>query len=318
MNLSYFTSYFEILVGLNLGYAAFDYFRKELANRIFKSHKVSDVLLSLYSRLESQISEAKENQELYNQLIHIKETVDIQADILDNREEKGRSFFEILKPISLVLALFSISFLVLAGFQDQVIPLEKKTFFSDYIFRLSCFIAIFCFSIFYRSFSRRALEYIVKTTPVEIIIVFIIFSTISCDFIFNFIFPSIIWQAIGLLLFPIFVSAIISIFDVIRVKKYAERNWTLLAKNSLAFIWKNRLTVLLYLGLIMVAYLPVVIWFIEPTNNFIQYLIILTTPLLLFAFLSIRVWVHKRKFSKKYGSLSRDHVSALNILLSKR
>ena len=169
MDLSNFSSYIAIFVGLNLGYASLDYFREQLKSNIFKSNN-SAVLNKLKSRLKIQISE-KRDSELTDALCKIKETLKIQAKALKSIEKGDRAFFEILRPISLLLSLLCITFLFVAGFQSQN---NNSLEYSKYIFNLTSFVGIFIYTVFCSSFLDKVLQNKLKLTFFQIFIVFII------------------------------------------------------------------------------------------------------------------------------------------------
>ncbi len=314
MTLSNFNSYFEILVGLNLGYAVFDYFRKELASRIFRIPRFTERLINLKSRLDTQLTEIEEDSELFTHLNKIKYNVDIKTEILDIAEEKERNFFEVLKPISFLLALLSISYLIIAGFQDEK-SLALQPYYSDYFLNLTCYSSIFSFAIFYSTFSDRIVEYKLKLTPLQIILTFVIFSSISCSLINSFISQSLFFKTINFIFIPSILFSIFILFNLSNIEKYKKRKVLETLSCFLKLCYANFKPTIGYLIIILIGLIPIFLYLYYPNLNFINYLITLVTPLLLFVFIAIRVYFHARKFTSMYKKLSVEQTIILDNVL---
>lgn len=314
MGLSYFNLYFEILAGLNLGYATFKYFRTELATKVFKINRASEKLNNLKSRLDAQLSEEQDTS-LFKNLSKIKQKVVVKKETLDIKEEKKRDFFEVLKPISFLLSLLCITYLVIAGFQDETEELKKYYLYSDYFFYLTCFTAVFSFTLFYCTFSDRVIDNQLKITLPQIILSFFVLSTLSCKTIYSFLFESIIIELVIMVVFPILLYIFLTIFNLLKVEKYKKRNFW---KNCSCFFYlsiQNSKPAILYISILIVGFSPIIYFYYNTEIIFIQYFVILITPLFLFAFIGIRVYFHTLEFSKEYRKLSNEQTIILNAIL---
>ncbi len=281
MILSYFNSYFEVLVGLNLGYAAFDYFRRELTERIFKTDRLSDKLNNLQSRLKTHVSEERDNKALSSTLENINKKVEIEAKALKNQEESERCFLEILKPISFMLSLLCISFLVIAAFQDSSI---NKEFYDNYFFRLSCLVAVFTFTIFYCSFSDRIIKDKIKIRPIHILIIFSVFVTVSCDSLYGIIFVNLYWELASLIWFPISIYLFLLIIKVLKIKKYTDKGVKLFFTDLFELTRLNFFSIIVYLLILFVCFIPVIVYYNLKIAS-IKYIVVLLTPLFLYLFI---------------------------------
>ena len=313
MGLSYFNSYFEILAGLNLGYAAFNYFRTELATKVFKINRNSEKLDNLKSRLDAQLSEEQDTA-LFEKLFKIKQKVEVKEKTLDIKEKKKRYFFEVLKPISFLLSLLCITYLIIAGFQDGA-EIINKQLYSNYIFYLTCFTAVFSFTLFYCTFSNRVVEHQLKITLPQIILSFFVFSTLSCTTIYGLFFESIISGLIIIFISPILLYLILIIFNLFKVEKYKKRNFWVSCSCFFRMCIDNFKPTLVYLVILTLGFSPVIYFYYNTEMEFIQYFIVLMTPLFLFAFIGVRVYIHTLEFSKEYKKLSNEQTIILDAIL---
>jgi len=312
MTLSYFNSYFEILVGLNLGYAVFGYYRKELSDRIFRINRLSEWLENLKSRLKIHQAELNDNKEFSKALNHISSDVNIQSKKLKIEEERERYFLEILKPISFVLSLLCISFLIIAAFQDTFC----KTFFSEYFFFLSTITAVYTYTIFFCSFSNRIIVNKIKINIPQVILFFFLFVLVSyyCT-AKHFFDASINIQLVIIIVFPILCYLLGIGFRILKVKKYAGKSGLTLFLNFTKFIGENFKPIFIFVSTIFISYIPVILYLKNPNYLIIKYLIILITPMFLYLFVAIRVFFHRKKFGKKYKQLSTEQALGLDLIL---
>src|SRR5690606_16328581 len=131
----------------------------------------------------------------------------------------------------------------------------------DYIFNLTSYIAVFTFTLFFCSFSDRILNNNVRINLLEIIIVFIIFSTISCSTIFNYIFSTSIYKLVSFIIIPIFIYILLTVKKILSISEYSGRDKFLLAKNSINLCWKNRIPTFYFLIILIFALLPIMIYY---------------------------------------------------------
>jgi hypothetical protein len=313
MGLSFFNSYFEILAGLNLGYAAFNYFRTELATKVFKINRTSEEFDNLKSRLDIQLSEEQDTP-YFIKLFKINQKVEVKRKTLDLKEVKKRYFFEVLKPISFMLSLLCITYLIIAGFQDGADVLNKQLY-SNYFFYLTCFTAVFSFTLFYCTFSDRVVDFELKITLSQIIFSFFLFCTLSCTTIYGYFFETIISRLIVLLVFPILLYIVLTMFNLFNVEKYKKRKFWNNCSCFFSLCIDNFKPVILFLLILILGFSPVIYFYYNTEIIFIQYFIVLMTPLFLFAFIGVRVYIHTREFSKEYQKLSDEQTIILNAIL---
>lgn len=312
MILSYFNSYIEIFVALNLGYAAFDYFRSTLKNKIFKIETLSNRLNEVKGRLNVQIEGFDDTSDLKGHLINIREEVLIEEKQLLNDEDREQWFFEILKPLSFLFFLFCITYLIVAGFQEN--DQDLKFLYSDYIFRLSCFSSILGIIIYYSSFSSRVIKYKIKISIVQIIIAFFFFSTISCSWFYELVMDTFYYQIILLLLIPLILIIFFFYFNLNQVNKYNQINFRSLIKNFFFLILKNKLRVLKFLLLIINIAVGLIFSYLY-FKLIVTFSFILVTPFLLFLLLTIRVFKHRNKYTKKYKKLASEQTEFMEKIL---
>jgi len=312
MNFSYFTSFFEIFAGLTFGYAAFKYFRTEIANSVFKINSSSKKLEDLKSRVVLQESEPENQKEA---LLKVLKKYKIKQIALNQDDLKHQYFYEVLKPISFMLFLLCITYLVVAGFQQEAKEVNK-ILFNEFYFSLNCFTAAFTFIIFYSTFSNRVLNHKIKIDLTDIFISFFIFSTFSCTFIKKLFIINDIIQLTFFLVLPILVYWLFIYLKVKKIEKYKTRKF---AENFTCFTnlcSENFWHIVIFLLIVTLAFTPVVLHFYCKEYVFIEYLIILITPLFLFIFMTIRVIYHYKIFSQKYKKLSDEETVVLDSLLN--
>jgi hypothetical protein len=315
MALNYFNSYFEILAGINLGYAVFNYFRSELTKRVFKI-KGSSKLETLKSKFISQLQKTEnDGSELYQMLLRASEKFKIREKDLNLEEEKGKFFLEVLKPISFIIALLCLTYLIISGFQEEA-AVEDKLLYSNYYFTLTCFTAVFSFSIFYSSYAERVINNKIRINLNQILVVFFLLASSSCTNINNYFFNDSVLKLLVLIMIPIILFLIILGINTIRCEGYLERKSWDICVDLFNLCLKNWLYFLIYLSIIFAAFLPVILFRLNPKYAFVEYLIILATPLLLFVSLSIRTYFHSRKFLKKYNNLADEETKFLEPIMS--
>tara|TARA_R110002050_G_scaffold4573_5_gene22186 strand:- start:955 stop:1944 length:990 start_codon:yes stop_codon:yes gene_type:complete len=315
MQLNYFNSYFEILVGLNLGFAAFDYFRNRLQSSAFKKTQHTVKLDNLLSRLKVQMKELDEQDNLYCTLSKMQEEIQLSNTSLNKQEKADRCFFDLLRPISFILSLLCITFLILAGFQE----LSNNIFFyNDYFFRLSCLVASFAFTSLFFSLSERILNFKIEANLFEVFLVFIFFVLLSCNNVFLTLFSSISIQIIALALIPILIHVAIVGKRILRLNKYSmknnDNNIKDLLKRFIKLCKYNLFPGFVYFGVFLIALIPVYLFYLLK-NEFIYYIIILTTPVLLYVFLFFRVWYHKIVHGKEFAKEHLKYSSNLDYVL---
>lgn len=314
MILNYFNSYFEILAGLNLGYAAFNYFRTELATKVFKINSSSEMLAGLKRRLTLLVSE-DDGSGSYETYLKVNEKAKIAETKLDATEDLHRYFFEVLKPISFMLALLCLTYLIIAGFQDGVLTGEQHLY-TDYIFTLTCFISVFIFTIFFSTFSLRVLKYQIRVNMQQIVLSFLILAAVSCTSINDFFALGNIGKTFMLAGIPILLYWLFIFFNVKRIENYKDRKGSQLCVCFFNLCLENFWPVLLYLVVLLSAVAFVIHYFWFSYYGFVKYLIILSTPVSLFTFIAIRVFIHTRKFGKKYKKLAEEQILILDTVLN--
>ncbi|WP_406683335.1 hypothetical protein N1F78_11640 [Seonamhaeicola sp. MEBiC1930] len=311
MQLSDFNSYFEILVGINLGFAAVKYFRRIIRVSLFKKNHSTNKLDDLLHRLRVQLTESEDNPEFHKQLTRMQKKVQVATDTLDEKENNYQCFFELLRPISFMLSLLCVAYLLLAGFQ---ISSDKPDLYCSFFFRLSCLVASYSFIIFYCTLSDRILINKLDVKLFEILIVFSVFSILSCDSVFLYLFANDILKIIGIALTPALLYVLIIAYRVLKLAKYRSKTFRDLLKDFWSLTKQNFLAGLIYVGVLLISIIPVIVY---QLYNYISiyYLIVLTTPLLLYAFMFMRVWYHKHSFGKKYLLLSIEYSNNLDFAL---
>ena len=318
MVLSHFNSYFEILVGLNLGYATFKYFRDSLNNKFIYSKYWTLRLLKLQSRLEVYIvSEGSDSEKIIYQ--DINGLLDLEKEALESREERMRNFFEILKPISFILSLLCLSFLILSGFQGA---LEDEGFFNRYFVLLSLLVSIFCFIMFYFSFSTRVIENEIRIKWTEMIVVFFLLVVISYLLSANHLF--IVPKKYCLLTIasaPTIFYLLFTIRTFLKCKQYEKRKSLDIIKSFFKYLKSNFVNVI-PLIILYIASVVCLSFFYKDSFSlfgvFAEYIIVLITPLLLYLFIAIRVLLHNIYYSKKFQDLAKRHEIALDVYLTKK
>ena len=235
-----FSSYFEILAGINLGYTAFDYFRNQLNTKVFKVDKdLSKNFTSLQDRLLAQVSEDRSDIDTKT-LKKLNKRVNTKYFKIDTEEKKERSFFEVLEPIAFLLALFCLSILLIGGCQQSHV--ESKLVFTEFTLVLSFLIFTFSLTIFIGSFSERVLLNSMKVSLSQIVIVFVFFILLSSLHIFN---ESNLKEY--LIFSPIIIYLLIITYEVFKCEKYVERAKGENLKMLLTLCKKNLIPIVIYL-----------------------------------------------------------------------
>lgn len=323
MLLSNFSSYFELLAGINLGYAIFDYFRDQLSSGIFSIDKdASSKLDNLKSRLQIQISERSNNPEFSKLLKKINEKVAVSGEILEEKEKNERVFIEALKPISYLSAFFCLYTLLIAGFtwnnesNLNNFFVNERLLYTIYYFGI--FNAIFSFSIFAGTFSSRILEYKQVVSLPQTILSIVIFLISSYLIVVFFQDGKGYYLKVLLLFFlPILLYALFSFLNIIRVDSYCKKNMSTNLLNSIKLCMSNFKYSLIFLLILVVFFVPVCLNLAhQATCNYSFYLVVLTVPVLLYFFMPLRVYFHKKRFRKEYLELSQRQSEKLEDIIS--
>ena len=321
MDLNHFSTYFQFFAGINLGYAVFDYFREQLSLGIFNiSKNISKELDFLKNRLEIQISEKNDDDDLSKLLKNVREEVNISSETLETVEEKERNFIEILEPISYISAFFCIITLVISGFigdyADNTVVCENL-FYVVFIFGVFC--SIFSFLIFSGTFSDRTISNKLVISMTQIVISLLLFITFSYVIIFhlrNTIDTNYLLFLIVIL--PIIVYSFLSFINILKTEKYFEKKWTDIIVRFFKFCFSNSLYFLLFLIVLFLFFTPIALQIISKEKcHYSLYLVILTVPIFLYIFMPMRVFIHKINFKSKYSKLCKTQTIQLDFILSK-
>lgn len=323
MSLNNFSSYFELLAGINLGYAVFEYFRNQLKTGIFNiDQKISKELVFLKDRLKVQISEKSNNAAFSKMLQEVEEEITVTLEILESKEQEEQIFIGILEPVSYISAFFCITIMIVSGFittyegKEHIDTIQNLSY-CVYIFGVQC--AIFSFAIFSGTFSERVLykKQILSIGQVIFsLILFILFAYffvfyISCSLDYK-------WNVCLVLILPTLVYMILSYVNIRKNDNYAQKNFKRIVIDSLNLCKENFMYGGLFILVLIVFFVPVGLHMKNSQScGYSFYLVVLTVPMLLYFFMPIRVFWHKYKFRKKYSKLCIQQTQNLDFVLSK-
>ncbi len=322
MNLSEFSSYFELLAGINFGYAIFDFFRKNLSSGVFNINKgTSNDLDFLKDRLKIQISEKKENNPDFSKALYkIHEGVKVSSESLEHTEAKERFFIEILKPVSYLSGFFCLVILLFSGFIENTDDILVKEILLFVICIYGTFSMIFSFITFYGTFSNRILKNKQVFSVYQVTLLVFLFLTFSF-FHVSYLIKSVSygWQIIFVLFFPLILFLGLSEFMISKVTRYSEKD----KRVTIEDILKTPLHIakfsfiILTISLILIVYTEAVDLNLIKSDfyKYYMYFTILIVPVQLFVFMPIRIFIHKRKYRRKYRNLYKGETKKLNDIL---
>lgn len=321
VSLSDFSPYFELLTGINLGYAIFDYFRNQLSKGVFNIDKSISLKLDyLQNRLKIQISEKSNNPEFSKLLQNINEEVKVSSESLEQLELNERTFIEILKPISYISAFFCLVVLLISGFignEPSNSVLKLNLLYVVYIFGVLS--AIFSFAIFSGTFSTRILTNKQVLPLQQIILSLILFLFLSYLVVFSFKEGERYdWEILLIYLFPFILYSLFSLVNILKVEGYCVRKRKDNFLNSFKLCKSNFLYSVGFLCVLSVFFTPVGMHLKDKeTCKYSLYLVTLTVPILLYLFMPIRVFIHKTNFKNKYLKLCKKQTAELDYVISK-
>ncbi len=325
MEINNFSSFFEFLGGLNIGYVAINYFKKDFSEKVFKpSKRIFEKLRFQIDRIDAQLSEVHSLSEKDKaSLENLRQSADVFTKDLDETELNHRFFLELFEPIFLLIGIYCLFTLLVGGFQNESLEilgannLEKT--YAVFIFLLGVFCAVFSFSIFFGSFSKRILLNKVKLSLFQIVIAFLVFTAIS--FIIAFYMGDCINNnkfLIALLLLPGVIYAILSYWNIREVERYNEKKTMQILDGIITLCKVNFWYTILYLTLLLIFIMPVFLYcFDSKAHIYPMYLVILTVPFLLFILIAIRVYIHRYKFQQEYDNKAEILASSLDLILPK-
>jgi len=215
MNLSNFTSMFEVAVALNFTFVAVEYansYTNLLAKHVYKLHdKIEQLFIDLTSTVNEEsinslkgnnldgsntITKVQELQRDYNTLQ--KETDNEKKTLLD--EVNDKCHFKSFAFVSLYMALYSISALMFAGFNGEKYHLIDL-FWAVFSILSFVFVAIYIAMVKFNFFQKHTMSLLVSIYSFLIII---LFSWILTSYIFNDIFYKLpLWSEYAYWIFPI-------------------------------------------------------------------------------------------------------------------
>jgi hypothetical protein len=292
MVINNFSSYFEILTGANLGFAAFNYFKEDLKLYLHNFILHNRKYIALSSTIYALTAEGTDE----NTVLHIygKKIENTRETLIDEVKAEQR-FVSHLEPLSLLLGLYCIFLLVIGGFQQEQLLTESDT--NNIIVMLSTLIVVFSYLVFCGSFITRLVINNIKISFIGIIFSFIILVCSSLIIFYNVSSVNVILILliiIPVILYTSFISYLLltcnsfdkineeyksEIYDENELKKLKRR-------NNIAFIVSSLLTI------VFLILPPIVLYFTTNTqsgfNDVIIYFITLTLPMLLFVFFFIR------------------------------
>lgn len=308
MEINNFSSFFEFLGGLNIGYVAINYFKKDFSNNLIKvNKKIAEKLDFQISRIDAQLSEASNLSEKdKTSLDRLKQRASVYKD-LDKTELNQRFFIEIFEPIFLLIGFYCLFTLLIGGFQSEQLEIIKvnnlNNSFVIFTFFLGVFCAVFSFSVFFGSFSKRILSNKIKLSLFQTVMVFAFFLSIS--FGISFFLTSYISSELfflGITLLPGILYSILTYYIIREVDKYNKRNMIEIFESVFNLFKENLKYILFYFFLLIVFIIPVFLYCLNSSRHVYPiYLIILTIPFMLYVLIAIRVYFHRKKFQKAYN-----------------
>jgi len=320
MELNNWSSFFEIFAVLNIGYASFEFFRKIVHQDVFERGKLSNRLSILISEISLYLSEKEEDSKIYKTLYNAKRTVEYEEENIANKEDASKCFIESFKSISLILSLYCIAVLIIGGYQAQekiAIDLSEK--FNCYIFFLAIGTSSYAYIVFFSTLFNKILINEIKSSPIQTILIFVVCSITSLYVLksFNITMIEIISY---LLLTPLIVYALIVLFNFHKIEEYRVRKAMHFFKSLIKYFldWKVLGLIGAFLLSILLFLIPVIIYF-ETTNSYVKNvifdIIILINPVLLYILITIRIYIHHKRFKKAYLILSNEYTPKFENLL---
>lgn len=326
MDINNFSSFFEFLGGLNIGYVAINYFKKDFSEKVFKpSKRIYEKLRLQIDRIDAQLSEELSHSEKDRAFLEkLKEEANVFNKELDETELNHRFFLELFEPIFLLIGVYCLFTLLIGGFQNENLEIlganNSKQTYVVFIFLLGVFCSVFSFSIFFGSFSKRILLNKVKLSLFQIAITFSFFVAISFIVAFymgNYINSSKFFAV--LLILPGIIYAALSYWNIMEVEKYNEKKIMQILDGIATIVRENIWYTLLYLVLLVIFIVPVFLYcFDSKSHIYPMYLVILTVPISLFILIAIRVYIHRYNFQKEYDNKAEILASSLALVLPKK
>lgn len=321
MEINSFSSFFEFLGGLNIGYVAINYFKKDFSDKVIKvNKKIAEKLDFQISRIDAQLSEDSNLSEKDKSLlIRLKQRANVYKD-LDKTELKHRFFIELFEPAFLLIGFYCLLTLLIGGFQSENLEIIKvrnlDNSFVIFTFLLGVFCAVFSFSVFFGSFSKRILTNKVKLSLLQTVMVFAFFVSIS--FVVSFFLPNFISSKLFLLtiiVLPSVLYALLTYCIIREIEKYNKRKVVEIFEGVFNLCKENFKHVFLYLILLIVFIIPVFLYCLDSVNHIYPlYLVILTIPFMLYILIAIRVYLHRDKFQKAYNIKAQTISDGLDLI----
>lgn len=321
MIINNFSSYFEILTGVNLGFAAFNYFKEDLNiflhNFILHNKKYIELSSTIYA-LTAEGANGNEKLVIYCEKIeNTKETLIEEA-------KSEQRFVNHLEPLSLLLGLYCIFLLVIGGFQQEGLLIESEV--NDIIITFSTIIAIFSYLVFCGSFIIRFIINDIKISfgGVVFCFIFILFFSIIISLLsIVAIFKLILLIGTPILLYTSFIAYLLftrklsnKVNEKYKSDIYGENELKKLKlQNNILFSFSSFITLVILIS-------PVALCFIctkSNFNNLVIHFITLTLPMLLFVFFFIRALRSKFKIknlSDRFHSTYSNQLKGAEMMVS--
>lgn len=324
MFITNFSSYFEIFTGVNLGFTVFKYFRKELSDTLYLNEfKSKDDFEGLVNEIiEKEENYKNKDKNIHNKLVKLREEVEIQGEKLAIRESEERKFLDTLEPIAFITALYCIYLIIIGGIQlrsdvkDNLFYLEQ---IDNNTIILGSVIYTFCYYIFCGTFSERIITNAISFDLKEIFIIFIVF--VGFSWLLNCI-----HGVYNISLFTcIFFLPILVYFSMVTIKifkstKYKSRKLNDSLKKIFTEITLRWRIVTFFLVILFIAYIPVITClkfdFLSITiRDVLFHILILSVPLILYIFITLRTIRHKIKYRKLYGDHYNKYLNVFTPIL---
>jgi len=305
MDLTAYSSFFEVFLALNIGYASVERFRTTLTDDILKSDMFDfSRFKNAESTLKSTLNPTKEGQQgiLSNLLL----VIDDKRIVLKSEEKRKRFFIDMLRPTHLLVGVFCLFVLIVGAIQEdnfEAIILNSKS--SQLVIYVAAIISAFCYCLFFCSFLEKALNNKFKIKPMQVTLLFTISliattillqvntGTIEEVVIFLIIpfgfFIYLYWKAVGK--FEEYNS-------VGRFVTYWKSCIDLVTQNNSKVFWGFSVFFIFIYSLFVQYHFRIFDlpdWF----SVVFEHLILIITPFLPYIILAIRVLFHRREFSSK-------------------
>lgn len=232
---------------------------------------------------------------------------DSEQEELFKSESSSRCFIDMFKPISLMLSIYCIVCLLIGGFQNSILDnsvLMKKYEICTFLF--ASFVSVFSFIIFFSSISKLILKFKFKLKPIY-----------GCFSVFFFFIIAYFYAFIGALephlfkLIFILPSILFVIFLLMDVGYKEVINYLKKELNmKLIFVYVIVFSTIFYTTYKCFNSEDVFL------KNLLFNVVILSIPVLLYFFLMVRVFIHRRKFKNKYGILEKTATDTFESILS--